>query len=255
MISTIVVPGVKIDLIRYKNSLEEEADEKQYNSKVLDIMDDELVEIAMPIESGLIVPLEIGDKYQFIFYTARGLYQCRGKIMERYKEGRLSVLVVRFETDLEKFQRRQYYRLEYAIEIQYRIISLEESTNIKKLEAEIYNSEEEKEKLDQFLQEEQSQWIQATIIDISGGGCRFNSQVEHQVGQNTKVQLSYTYRGKKLRGLYDARLIYSEPIEKMKGYFEHRVEFTNISVVERENLIKYIFEQERKIRRRERGLS
>ena len=254
MISTIVVPGEKIDLIRSPNSLGEEVEEKQYSSKVLDLLDDETVKIAVPISSGLIIPLEVGDKYQLIFYTERGLYHCRGKITQRYKEGLIAVLIVQLETDLEKYQRRQYYRLEYAMEIQYRVISLEEISYIKKLDVGFYNSQEEKEILEQLLKEEQSQWIEATITDISGGGCRFNSQVEHQVGRNTQVQLSYSYKGEIKSDIYTAKLIYCEPIEKKKGYFEHRVEFLEINDAEREKLIRFIFEQERKIRRRERGL-
>ncbi len=254
MISTIVVPGEKIDLIRSRNSLGEEVEEKQYSSKVLELLEDETVKIAVPIQNGLIIPLEVGDKYQFIFYTKRGLYHCRGKITQRYKEGLIAVLIVQLETDLEKYQRRQYYRLEYAMEVQYRVISLEEVSYIKKLEVGVFHSQEEKEKLEQLLKEEQSKWIKATIIDISGGGCRFNSQEEHPVGRNTKVQLSYSYKGEVKREIYTAKLIYCEPIEKIKGYFEHRVEFLEIKDTEREKLIKFIFEQERKIRRRERGL-
>ena len=174
--------------------------------------------------------------------------------MERYKEGLVALLVVHIETDLEKYQRRQYYRLEYAMEIQYRVISQEEISYIKRLEVEAYHTQEEKDKLEQLLKKEQSKWINATVIDISGGGCRFNSQDAHLVGQNVEVQLSYSSKGETKSAIYPAKLIYSEPIEKIKGYFEHRVEFLAINDAEREKLIKFIFEQERKLRRRERGL-
>lgn len=228
MISTIVVPGTKFDMIHFKYSLGEEVGGKQYNSKVLDFMDDDTVKIATPFEHGLIVPLEIGEKFEFIFYTERGLYHCRGEIIDRYKEGRLSILVVRFLTDLEKFQRRQYFRLEYEMEILYRVITQEEA---------------------------QEQWNTATIIDISGGGCRFYSQIEHEVKQSCVVLFRYTYKGKMINAQYNVTIVSSSPIEKRKGYFEYRVEFNDISVVERETLIKFIFEEERKIRRHERGLT
>lgn len=254
MISTIIMPGTKLDMIRQKNSLGEEVEEKQYSSKVLDLMDDDTAKIAMPIENGMVIPLEVFETYEFIFYTDRGLYHCKGEIMERFKEGTLSVLIVRFESDVEKYQRRQYYRLEYIMDIEYRVITREEAYCLKRLEMEHYDSEEEKEKLELYVRQVQAQWFPATAIDISGGGCRFNSKNEHEVGQHAIIRISYTYQGEKMEGAYESKIVSSVPLEKRKGYFEHRVEFLDIDVVERETLIKFIFEEERKMRRRERGL-
>ncbi|MFA9463817.1 MAG: flagellar brake protein [Velocimicrobium sp.] len=253
--STIIMPGTKLDLIQLKNGFGEVREGKQYNSKVLDLMDDETVKISVPMEGGRIVPLEVGDKYQCVFYTKRGLYHCKGEILERYKEGLISVLVVYFETDLEKFQRRKYYRLECAMDIQYRVISDEEVSAMRKLKEKKYKSDEEKESIEQFIKEAQAQWKVVPIVDISGGGCRFQSKFEYQAGTNMVLQLNYSYRGKEIRGQYDAKLIVSIPMQRRKGYFEHRIEFLDIRSAERESLIKFIFEQERKIRQRERGLA
>ena len=42
--------------------------------------------------------------------------------------------------------------------------------------------------------------------------------------------------------------------ENKKGTYEHRVQYVNLGVNDREEIIKYIFEEERKNRRREKGL-
>jgi c-di-GMP-binding flagellar brake protein YcgR len=42
-----------------------------------------------------------------------------------------------------------------------------------------------------------------------------------------------------------------EPLENRDGLFEHRVQFLKISDSEREDIIHYIFEEERKIRKKQ----
>ena len=42
------------------------------------------------------------------------------------------------------------------------------------------------------------------------------------------------------------------PFQKLKGKFENRLEFTEISDLEREDIVKYIFQEERRRRRKEK---
>ena len=49
------------------------------------------------------------------------------------------------------------------------------------------------------------------------------------------------------------RVLYSEELASRPGSYEHRIQFVNIMNDERESIIKFIFEEERKIRRREKG--
>ncbi|MEG2775105.1 MAG: PilZ domain-containing protein [Acetivibrio sp.] len=221
---TLIAPGTKFNMISLKNNYGEKSDAKQFSSKVLDLMEEETIKIAMPTEKNVMISLETGEKYLFIFYTKKGLYQCKGEIIERFKDGRISVCTVHMETDLEKYQRRQYYRLEHVMNIQYRRIS-----------------------------QEQVPWSSATIIDISGGGCRFNSTEEMQSGQLLELEIGGQFQGKEQNRIYKGIVVLSKAIEMKMGYFEHRIEFTELDILERENLIQYIFKEERKIRSKERG--
>ena len=67
-----------------------------------------------------------GDFYEVCFYTSTGLYQAKLEITDRYKENNIFILVGAFCSDLEKCQRRQYYRLEKIIDIDYRNYTREE---------------------------------------------------------------------------------------------------------------------------------
>lgn len=255
MISGVISPGDKMELIRIQNSIGEEVDKKQFNSKVLDLLDEETAKISMPMEHNRIIPLEPGEKYQFCFYTERGLFQCQGEVVERYKDGALSVLVVKFDSDLERYQRRQYYRLECVMNIDYRVHPKSEDIYENRLNEDMFRTDNEKKLCEEALREIKEKWIRATIVDISGGGCRFNSQAQHEKGQRLKVRISYSYQGRQIDREYDGKVVHSEALEKKRGFFENRVEFQNIDIDDRETLIKFIFEEERKIRRRERGLN
>ncbi|MCI6409081.1 MAG: flagellar brake protein, partial [Lachnospiraceae bacterium] len=50
------------------------------------------------------------------------------------------------------------------------------------------------------------------------------------------------------------KVLLSQEIEGREGEYEHRIMFVNIMNDEREGIIKYIFEEERRIRRREKGI-
>lgn len=255
MISGVIAPGDKMELIRIQNSIGREVDKKQFNSKVLDLVDEETAKISMPMEHNRIIPLEPGEKYQFCFYTARGLFQCKGEIVERYKDGSLSVLVVKFDSDLEKYQRRQYYRLECVMNTEYRIHSKNEQIYENRLNEDRFRTDSEKRLCEEALKELRETWFTATIVDISGGGLRFNSRTLHEKGQRLKVKIRFSYQRQEFDCEYEGRVIAASSIEKKPGFYETRVEFENIDIDERETLIKFIFEEERKIRRRERGLS
>lgn len=231
MISTIAEPGTKIEMIRLNNSLCKVVEKRKYYSRIEGLLDDETVKISMPI------PMEVGDRYQFIFYTKSGLHQCNGVITEHFKEGIIPIAIVYFETDMEKFQKRQYYRLECAMEIQYRIISKEEI-----------------EKQDDLFTKAQEQWNRAIINEISGNGCRFNSQLEHMPEEKIKLRLNYLLNNQTIYAQYAADIVYAAPLIKRQGYYEYRIEFDIKDILDQEMLIKFIFEEERKIRKRERGL-
>lgn len=254
MISNVVMPGYKMDLIKLQNSRENEGTPKTYKSQVLDLMDEETAKISMPVEGSRVIPLEVGDQYRFCFYTPNGLFQCRGEVVERYKEGKLAVLMVRFDSELEKYQRRQYYRLEYVMATQFHIITKDEILYEKRMREDAFRSPNEKKLCSEVLKEMKGRWNDAKTLDISGGGCRFLSAVKLEAEDHIQVKIHYTFQGSDKNSIYECRVISSEEVEKRRGFYETRVEFQRVDAYERETLIKFIFEEERKIRQRERGL-
>lgn len=244
MLSKIITPGDRIELIRPVRQQEKKDEKKEkiqhdkpYVSQVYDIMVDEQLKIAMPIVEGRVIPLPLHGRYNACFFTSGGLYQAKVVITDRYKEDGLYILVIELTSELKKFQRRQYFRLEYTMDIQYKEISAEEFMTI------ISDGNE----MDSLISYGMKNGI---ILDLSGGGVRFTSN--EQLEKNTDLVLSINIgvTQETLLGIA-ANVISSKKVENRDRIYEHRAEFRNLKSTSREMLIKFIFETERRLRKRD----
>ncbi len=238
MLQEIISVGDRIEL--YKNSSQDMTStrSRRYLSQVLDFKDNDKAVIAMPIENSRIIPLDIGDKYRLCFFTKLGLYQCYSVVEDRYRIGSIYMVVVRMISDLEKFQRRQYYRLDCIKQISYYTISQEDYIDKIKLEDNVFGNANYKE---------------AIMIDISGGGCKFNAQ--ELIPIDSRVIIKFTLELSKGLTLFQllGKIVYSCEVANHQKTYENRVEFLDIKEEERENIVKFIFDEERRRRRKVNG--
>lgn len=240
MLSKIVSVGDRIELKKIKSSKtsgENEVDmEKTYISQVYDILSETKLSVAMPIIESRVIPLETKIKYEVYFITSEGLYQCVATITDRYKEDGLFVMIIEVLSELTKRQRRQYYRLECNLGFRYRVLLDEE--------VEFFTQNPD------FISAE-GMFVNATSVDISGGGMRFMSSEKLVAHDKILLVLELEFLDKKYEINIMAGVIV-DSVEKPNAVaFETRIEFDNLKLNIRETLIKYIFEQER-IQRRKR---
>lgn len=207
-----------------------------YVSQIFEFTDKDTIRAAMPISKGKLVPLERGKRFDVFFYTSKGIYQCVCQIIDRNKSNNIYTVEIKLLTDLQKFQRRQYYRLEKTIPIYY--VGLSEEDYLSILETRRFP--EHMKDLDLFEQ--------ANTLDISGGGMRFVGRKKIEQGQKVLVMFDIDENGRAIRYRLPATVIISFNVPNRSGIFEHRVEYENITREYRELLIKYIFEEERKKR-------
>jgi len=211
---------------------------KSYRSQIYDIISEDQIKIAMPMEQGKIILLPIDGEYNVCFYTKNGLYQCLSRVIDRYKSENIFVLVMELTTDLRKYQRREYYRLNCVLDMKSRELS---DTDVNDLSEHV-----------RFLDTDIT-FNNGIMVDISGGGARFISKVKYQPNTNILFVFSLFVSGKLNEYKLLGRVLVSEALENRPDQYEHRVQFINIVNDDRESIIKYIFEEERKIRRRENG--
>lgn len=257
MLSKLISVGDKIDLIKITNGIRKEKKAKHYVSQLLVYDTEQEATIATPIIASRIIPLSVGDEYQLCFYTSKGLWQCNAVIINRHQEKNIYVLVVRFISDFEKFQRRQYYRMDCFMEMEYRIETEEERLLLVQMKKDDFFSEDESIQCKNKLGQLQSTWISSIICDISGGGLRCNSIYQCQKEDTMIIRLhlgNNENNDDTIQLILSASVILSIKLLNKIGFYEHRVEFTNINIRQREHIIRFIFQEERQKRRREKGL-
>ena len=241
MLSKYVIPGNKVEVQsagRVKFADEEEQ-KKVYQTTVYDIVSEEQLELYMPMEKSKLILLPVGAEYDLYFYTPAGLYQCFAKVVDRYKTDNKYILLFELSSNLRKFQRREYYRLSCALEMNARVLEKEE---IKALE-------------------QKSKYLvpglplkRRIIVDISGGGIRFVGDYAYEPESLICCKYHLVIEGKDKEYTLISQIISVRELEEKPGLFEHRAKYINIDTLDREEIIKFIFEEERKNRKREKGL-
>jgi len=238
MISKYVNVGDRIDIESIKSG-SSSSEKKTYKSQVFDIESEDRIKVGMPMEEGRVILLPVDEEYNLCFYTPSGLFQCLGRVADRYKSNNIFILVIDLTTDIRKYQRREYYRLNCVLDMKSTMINQKDVTAL---------SEQV-----QFIDTDLT-FDNGTMVDISGGGARFISKVKYPKDSNILFTFSLFVNDTNTTYKLLGKVLLSNEIQSRDGEYEHRIMFVNIMNDDRESIIKYIFEEERKIRRREKGL-
>ncbi len=206
----------------------------KYYSQVLDMTDDDTIIISMPVNKGKIVLLSDSYIYELSYHTKGGIFKCQAKIIDRYKSNNLFLLVMELITPFAKFQRREFYRLDCAIPIQYLCLESEMLVN-----TDIYTLLKENKKREDGM-----------FVDISGGGARFITNEKLTTGNFIILLFSLHSNGKDKLFHILGQVIASVNLENKRGQFENRCKFVDMIKEDREAIIKFIFEEERRKRKK-----
>lgn len=241
MITKVIKAGDKIDLVKTNTTVNNEEGNKVYRSQVYDVIGEEQLKIAMPQEKGRLLLLELEAVYWLQFYAESGLYECKGKVVDRYKTDNIYVVVVDIVSAMKKIQRREFYRLNCLLDGQIHILDEEElmAGDIKRILG--------------MHQMKIVPYEKAVIVDISGGGARIATDCP--VEEDSYITLKFQVNFKEHFQEYEllAHVVTKRKMENRKKDYELRVEFEQIENNVRESLIKYIFEEERKKRKSEKS--
>lgn len=242
LLSKYVIPGSRVDLQtidRSKEDGEESAKErKSYQSQVLDVLSEDRIEIRMPMEKTRLILLPVDGEYDLYFYSDNGLYQCYARVVDRYKNNGMYVLVLDMISNLRKHQRREYYRFSCALEMNSRQLQDEEMAARGKMEESLIP---------------QLPLKSSIIVDISGGGLRFVANYAYEVQSMILCKYHLVINGEAKEYNLAGKVLSVRELENRKGVFEHRVQYVNVDAAEREEIIKYIFDEERKALRNQKG--
>lgn len=240
MLSKLVEVGNRVEIQLVERLRDSDKERKIYQSRVYDIKSEDKLEITMPIEQTKLILLPVDSECEIVFFGKGGLYQAYARIVDRYKFNNVYILVVELITNLRKYQRRDYYRYSCAIEMNSRPLEEDEIKAVEKNEG--------------YYITPGLPMKQSVIVDISGGGFRFLATYKYE--PKSLIYCTYSLLIKGVFKHYEliGKILSVKESEKRPGTYEHRVQYINISENVREEIIRYIFEEERKERRKETDL-
>ncbi|MBR5421299.1 MAG: flagellar brake domain-containing protein [Lachnospiraceae bacterium] len=235
----IVRPGDRVDIESVASSELPQDERKYYISKVYDMNEDEdLVEILMPMEKTRMIVLSVGERYDLFFYAGKGIYACTAEVVSRRNDGGIAVASLTPVTKLMRHQRREYFRYDCVIGMSSRVLGQDE-TRLYEIHGEMDPLKEPQDK--------------GVIVDISGGGLRFVSPTVYEEGSLVHCRFILQVKGKLNTYNAVARILSVENVANNAVNKEYRGQFLKMLEGEREEIISYIFEEERKMRAKQSG--
>lgn len=234
----VVTPGDKID-IHYLH----QNNGKTFKSSVYDILSDKELEIVMPTDEGKMVLFQVGTAFQFFFYTSKGLYTCDVVVTGRYRKDNFYLLSVKIISALKKFQRRDYYRVNCSIDFTYY-----------KIPDEVANLEKTEDLFDEIAKPEYLETKKlARTRDLSGGGVKFTSTEILESGEKLLAVIRLQ-NGKMDHTFYLVmEIIDCNSIEHVRDRWVVRGKWLFKNKKERDAIVRYVFEEDRMIRKKENG--
>ncbi len=207
-----------------------------FNCRIMDMPAENVLRITMPLYEGRLVPLEVGAQYRISTYAQKGIYEGDFVVINRLKDGNLFLADMELQGSLKKVQRREYYRYGCRLEATYRLITSREAIEIAPEELEL------------------QEWKKAVILDISGGGIRMVSEYKETTPVLIQMRFTLPIQDQMQEFLPYGNLLSSAQNENNPLIQEHHVMFAQLGDKEREQIIRYIFEDERRKILKNKGL-
>lgn len=240
-------PGDKIELkLSYQVEQAQNGADVQvkiYKSRVCDFLNDTDIEISMPLDGTKMVVFQKSLRCDAIFYTNTSLYKCKCIVKDRYKRDNMFFISITVIDGIEKFQRRQFFRVDCMLDLKYYSIN-DEIAHCNTTDELIMEIQKD----DIF-----NNYYRGIINDLSGGGIRFTTDRQLEVG-------AYILSLVDLRnGVIDesfilvTKIIASDISDAVRGKFSNRAQFMFKDLKDREKIVRFVFEEERRIRRKEMG--
>ena len=200
---------------------------KPYNSKVEQLVDENIALLHVPISYGYLIKLPLDKKYTFTFHTDNGMVRTEAVIEDYFAENGFQMMRIRMLDEAEKYQRREFFRFECNLPFEFGALAVG------------YDIARDKPKPEMFP---------ALAKDISAGGICFVSN--HKVEVKTRIKCIIPMEGDDF--ITFSIIMHRQKLHDMHYKYQYRSMFVDLSSLEKERIVKYIFTEQRKALRRGR---
>ncbi len=208
--------GEKLDIILMSRNLKEKA---VLVSQIMEDYGNGSFVIAMPMIRGRLVPLKTNKNIAIVYYRDNGIFEFMAKVIEK-DGGRLPSIKVQALTPVKKSQRRNYYRLNTVVEVLVSNYAPQENKNFHR--------------------------TKCLTLNISAGGMKLASDDEIEKGSIVLCEFRLTNK----KHLIAAKVIRCKAVSDKKYAYEIGVQFLELDEKTRGEIAGYIFEQQRKLKRK-----
>ena len=239
MADDILKVGNKIEIDKISKIKENNVRSDVYVSQILELNENngELT-ASMPIFEGHIVPLSVDQELNVYFYSEKGIFKAKCKVLSRGKENEIYIMQLKLISEMKKFQRRQFYRLPCNIEAIIRML------NDEQVDTYLRNH------LPPKVSSEQADI--GMIVDISGGGVRILTETKLDIDSCIFMTFPIKMNIGDITIEVLGKVVDSIESPNRNNYYDNRIQFKEIDIELRDTIVKYIYEQQLKIQRRER---
>ena len=240
-------PGTPIEftLASADPEIENNSDEGRfvYISSVFGVTKNKQIVFHIPTRKGHTVTIPMNVPFYAVFNTKEGMFQLTGEITKRGRLEKFPVYVFEPSTELKKVQRRDYYRFQCLIPV--KVLPIPEDVAL------LPNMELVEIDLEKYG-DSYGIPVDGNIVDISGGGAKITSVNDILTDRYMYVSFKLKSDTVDERINVIARRIKNE-YKQARRIYEHRIEFLFKEAEDRETIIKYIFEEERRLRKKDQG--
>lgn len=225
--------GERLDIMRA---------EKSYVSSVQEITPSGTLCISVPTYRSIVMNLRMDDLIEIIYYRPQGMLVFTAGVLRVYEENGLQLAEVEMKSPVSKFQRREHVRLDIALAVRMALLAGPQDANA------ISDQDALNLAYDQTgtAKQQQDLPVEGVTADISGGGIRAYSPVPFPAGALLECTL-WMRNGEAFRS--QAKVIRSGSSDTDKLPYTLGLQFVNVNEMIRRKLIKYIFDEQVKIRK------
>jgi len=205
--------GEKIEIVKQSKKKAQ-----VYPSQILDIISDDIYIISGPIYKNVIVPLHIGDTVKIVYIREnKGRYIFEAEVLDR-EDKIVYKLKIMKTSEVYRLQQREYYRFNINMPvIKYHTLKVGSETKV----------------------------IEEKCIskDLSGNGIKIMCNFNHSIGD--KIRCSFKINDINISAL--GEIVRVKSIENLDYMYEVGINFIGIKNEDREDIVKFIFGEERKL--------
>lgn len=217
-------------------------DELSLRTTVYQIVGDKKFSVAAPLFQGKLYPVEIG-KHVAVYYHIKdtGVFSFNALVVSRNHEDNLPAIQLLRTSEINKSQRRMFYRVAFFGTIEMHVAEeAEPLTEVEKRRLELLKQKYASNP-NIVIDEPNYTVIKLEGRDLSGGGFRFITTKTLKEGQ--VINGSFEIEGQKID--YQAQIMRIQKNELPYTHYEVGCMFLEFPEVQRAKIINYVFKKQR----------